>query len=95
MGDALTPHHMPQVALGFTSRAEGGALVMTAEEHAMTRTYGVLGRITARQEAGMSFRDVLARDIRDVRQIVGPKYDAGLRDLLKYYWHNFPDLMSK
>jgi hypothetical protein len=34
VGDTLTPHHMPQVRLGFTSRAEGGALVMTAEEHA-------------------------------------------------------------
>ncbi|AUX35802.1 MULTISPECIES: RHS repeat-associated core domain-containing protein [Sorangium] len=95
VGDGLTPHHMPQVALGFTSRADGGALVMMAEEHAATRTYGVLGRVTARTEAGMSFRDVLARDIRDVRQIVGPKYDQGLRDLLQFYRQNFPELMER
>nr|WP_237244772.1 RHS repeat-associated core domain-containing protein [Sorangium cellulosum] len=80
VGDALTPHHMPQAALGFTSRAEGGALVMTNAEHALTRTYFAKGVATARAEAGLSFRRVLARDIRDVRQIVGPKYDQGLRD---------------
>ncbi|MCC6553980.1 MAG: hypothetical protein IT372_13295, partial [Polyangiaceae bacterium] len=95
VGDALTPHHMPQAAMGFTSRAKGGALVMTAEEHAMPRTYGALGRATARSEAGMSFRDVLARDIRDVRRIVGSKYDSGLRDLLRYYREIFPDLMRR
>ncbi|MGK3969348.1 RHS repeat domain-containing protein [Sorangium sp. So ce118] len=95
VGDGLTPHHMPQVALGFTSRADGGALVMMAEEHAATRTYGALGRVTARAEAGMSFRDVLARDIRDVRQIVGPKYDQGLRDLLQFYRQEFPELMER
>jgi len=37
----------------------------------------------------------LARDIRDVRQIVGPRYDPGLRDLLQYYYKNFPDLMRQ
>ncbi|WP_434042141.1 MULTISPECIES: RHS repeat-associated core domain-containing protein [Sorangium] len=95
VGDGLTPHHMPQAALGFTSRADGGALVMMAEEHAATRTYGALGRVTARTEAGMSFRDVLARDIRDVRQIVGPKYDQGLRDLLQLYRRDFPELMER
>jgi hypothetical protein len=95
VGDALTPHHMPQAALGFTSRAEGGALVMTAEEHAMTRTYGALGRATARAEAGLSFREVLARDIRDVRRIVGAKYDEGIRELLRYYRQHFPELLRK
>ena len=94
-GDMLSPHHMPQVALGFTTRAEGGALVMTEAEHALTRTFSSRGIATARAEVGMSFRDVLARDIRDVRQIVGPKYDQGLRDLLGYYYDNFPQLMRK
>jgi hypothetical protein len=95
VGDALTPHHMPQAALKFTSRAEGGALVMAAEEHAATRTYGALGRATARSEAGVAFRDVLARDIRDVRRIVGSKYDEGLRDLLRYYREHFPELIAR
>ncbi len=95
VGDALTPHHMPQAALGFTSRAEGGALVMTNAEHTLTRTYFAKGVATARAEAGLSFRRVLARDVRDVRQIAGPKYDQGLRDLLQYYRTNFPELMAK
>ena len=94
IGDDLTPHHMPQAALGFTSRADGGALVMTAKEHAMTRTFGALGRVTARADKGKPFRDVLAQDMRNVRQIVGPKYDQGLQDLLKYYYDNFPELME-
>jgi len=95
VGDALTPHHMPQAALGFTSREEGGALVMTSSEHALTRTYSGKGVATARAEAGLPFRQVLARDIRDVRQLVGPKYDQGIRDLLQYYRTNFPELMAK
>ncbi len=43
----------------------------------------------------MSFREVLARDLRDVRQLFGPKYDQGLRDLLQYYRQNFPELMAR
>ena len=94
-GDNLTPHHMPQTALGFTSRADGGALVMPYPEHARTRTFGRRGAITARQEAGSSFRQVLARDIRDVRSIVGAKYNHGLRDLITPYKTSHPNLMLK
>ncbi len=43
----------------------------------------------------MAFRDVLARDIRDVRSIGGSQYNQGLRDLLNYYCTNFPELMRK
>ena len=95
VGDGLTPHHMPQAALEFTSRAEGSALVMTEAEHALTRTYFGKGAATARADAGLSFRQVLASDIRDVRQIVGSKYDQGLRDLLQYYRVNFPSLIAR
>ena len=95
VGDMLTPHHMPQAALELTATADGGALVMTHAEHALTRTYAGRGIATARAEAGMPFRNVLARDIRDVRKIVGTKYDAGLRDLLRYYRKNFPELMKR
>src|SRR5204863_4040645 len=37
----------------------------------------------------MVFRDVLARDIRDVRQIAGSKYDPGLRQLLQLLLREF------
>jgi hypothetical protein len=69
--------------------------MMEASEHQLTRTFFSNGRITAHEEAGMAFRDVLARDIRDVRQIVGPKYDPGLRRVIGYYYENFPDLMRR
>ncbi len=95
VGDALTPHHMPQAALGLTSRAEGGALVMVDSEHALTRTFAGKGAATARSEAGLPFRQVLARDMRDVRRIVGSKYDQGLRDLLTYYKTHFPEKMVR
>jgi hypothetical protein len=94
-GDQLTPHHMPQVAAKFTTRGEGGALALPHEEHVVTRTYGVRGRAIARAEAGLPFRQVLARDIRDVRRIAGGKYNKGVRELITYYRENFPNLMQK
>ncbi|MDP2311520.1 MAG: SpvB/TcaC N-terminal domain-containing protein [Pseudomonadota bacterium] len=94
-GDALTPHHLPQVAAEFTARADGGALVMQDVEHALTRTFAGRGAATARAEAGMSFRAVLARDIVDVRGIVGTKYNQGLLDVIAYYRTNYPGLMQR
>ncbi|WP_200157344.1 RHS repeat-associated core domain-containing protein [Allochromatium vinosum] len=94
-GDNLTPHHMPQAAAGFTSRADGGALMMPEAEHILTRTYGFKGAVTAKQEAGMKFRAVLAKDMGDVRSIGGAQYNQGLQELLSYYRTNFPELMMK
>lgn len=85
---------MPQAAQEFTSYAEGGALVMPQSEHFLTRTFGG-SAVTLRNEADMSSRDVFARDIRDVRRMVGPKYDQGLRDLIHYYKQNFPKLIER
>jgi len=95
VGDELEAHHMPQAAAQFTERSEGGALVMTQEEHMATRTYFSKGAAVAREEAGLPFREVLARDISDVRDIVGSKYNEGLQDLIKYYKQNFPTLINK
>jgi RHS repeat-associated protein len=95
VGDGLTPHHMPQAALNFTSRAEGGALVLPHAEHILTRTYGARGAVTAQAERGLSFRDVFARDIRDIRSIAGSKYNSGLLNLTNYYRINFPPLIQK
>jgi hypothetical protein len=92
-GDQLTPHHMPQTAVRFTSRDEGGALALPYEEHVLTRTYGVRGRVVARAEAHLPFRQVLALDIRDIRRIAGRKYNKGLRDLISYYREHFAALM--
>jgi len=94
-GDELTPHHMPQVAAGFTTAPKGGALVLPHTEHVRTRTYGGRGRAVARAERGLPFRRVLARDIRDVRRQFGTKYDPGLRNLIRYYRQEHPELMRK
>ena len=94
-GDGLTPHHMPQAGAGRTGYDEGGALVMSHTEHMATRTWGPRGIQTLQQDIGLTFREVLSKDIRDVRQIVGPKYNEGLRDLINYYRRSFPDLMKK
>jgi hypothetical protein len=95
VGDELTPHHMPQAALGFTSRAEGGAIVLARTEHVLTRTFGFRGGEVAAQEASTSFRTVLARDIRDLRSIVGAKYNEGIKNLVQYYRDQFPQLIGK
>lgn len=86
---------MPQVALKFTSRGDGGALVMTQQEHALTRTFGPRGAQTAAADRGLSFRQALAQDVRDARRIVGTNYDNGIRELIGYYYDNFPNLMKK
>lgn len=95
VGDDLTGHHIPQAALNFTSKADGGAIAMTTAEHAATRTFTFKGAATAIEDAATSFRDVLAKDIRDVRGIVGNAYNKGLQDVTKYYRENFPSLMKK
>jgi hypothetical protein len=48
-----------------------------------------------RADSELSFRSVLAKDIRDIRSFSGPKYNEGLRGLADYYRQNFPQLMSK
>ncbi|TLQ43820.1 Rhs family-like protein [Streptomyces marianii] len=90
-GDGLEAHHMPQDGLGHLPRNEGGAIVMKAADHALTRTYKSRGRRTKRLEAGLSFRTVLARDIWDMRRIGQLQYgdpgyyNTGIRRLLTYY----------
>jgi hypothetical protein len=59
---------------------------------------GVRGVTRIRETTGAkppTFREELARDMREVRRSVGPEYDSVLRDLLRYYRSNFPSLMAK
>lgn len=95
VGDNLTPHHMPQAALNFTSYEQGGAIMLPQSDHILTRTYGFRGALTAQQDAGLAFRSVLANDVRDLRSISGSQYNQGIQDLLQYYRQNFPQLMAK
>ena len=95
VGDQITPHHMPQAAAGYTGYGEGGALAMEQSEHVLTRTYGGRGISTLKTDADLSFRQVLATDIAEVRSIVGSRYNGGLRAVIDYYRENFPNLMAK
>lgn len=86
---------MPQDGLGFLPRKDGGAIVMTEVDHMGTRTFGANGRATKAADSGRSFRDILVKDIRDLRSKFGSKYNSGIRDLLEYYDTNESALMKK
>src|SRR5262249_27238531 len=102
-GDELTPHHMTADKRHFLPRDEGGAVMMRTEDHMLTRTWGTRGRLLseAEEKAGVSFRDTLARDIRDIRQIGASKrgswrfYNKGVQDMMKYYRDQHPELLVK
>jgi hypothetical protein len=68
---------------------------MTQGEQELTRTFGFKGRLTAIADAGTAFRQALAQVIRNVRSIVGTKYNEGLLNLTRYYKENFPNLIKK
>jgi RHS repeat-associated protein len=101
VGDDLTPHHMPQDALGHLPRNEGGALALPTKIHEQTRTFGNAGKATKAADAGKSFRQVLAADIRDVRRLARSEYgttryyNQGLGDLMTYYRTYYPNLLTK
>jgi len=84
-GDGLEAHHMPQAGAGFTTRARGGAIVIKATDHRLTRTYG------RRADPNEDFRTALARDIQDLRRIGeavhgDPSYfNQGIKGLVTYY----------
>ncbi len=94
-GDNLTAHHMPQDARHFLPREQGGAIVLTEPEHALTRTYFGKGRIVAREEADLPFNQTLQRDIDDLRRIApnDPVIDRGIENLLQYYDDVAPHLL--
>ena len=95
VGDGLDIHHMPEAAAGFTSRAEGGAIAIPHELHAQTRTYGARGVASLKSDSGLSFRQVLARDIADLRSVGGSDYNQGILGVLDYDKANFPELMAR
>lgn len=61
----------------------------------LTGTYGYKGVRALREDEGLSFREVLAKDVRDLRRIAGKQYNTGLRALIRYYRDYFPSLMEK
>lgn len=99
-GDALTPNHIPQAASGrIPNYRDFAAHMMTHADHVMTRTYGGAGRRTARMDAGLSFRKVLAADFLNLRSIGqanhgDPGYFNGtITGMMQYYRANYPHLL--
>ncbi|MFC1432645.1 polymorphic toxin-type HINT domain-containing protein [Streptacidiphilus sp. N1-3] len=90
-GDGLTAHHMPQDAMHYLDRNEGGSVVMTQADHELTRTYSGRGGVTKIQDAGLPFRQVLAMDLWDMRRIGqlshgDPGYfNKGISQMMAYY----------
>lgn len=90
-GDGLTAHHMPQDALRFLPRNDGGSVVMKEADHALTRTFSNAGKVTKAAETGLPFRTVLARDLWDLRSVGQQQYgdpsyyDAGIKQMMAYY----------
>ena len=81
-------HHLPQNAynvneLGMT-RNEGPALLMTKEDHALTRTYRGRGKQTMISDKGLNARQRMVLDIINIRENFGTKYNEGLLDAIKY-----------
>lgn len=68
---------------------------MTTAEHALTRTYKGKGVAALKVDMNSSCRSILAKDIRDVRSIVGSKYNKGLLEVIEYNKNMFPKLMRK
>ncbi|MFC9606267.1 ricin-type beta-trefoil lectin domain protein [Streptomyces niveus] len=100
VGDDLTPNHIPQAASGrIPNYRDFAAHMMTDADHRMTRTYGGAGRRTARVDAGLTFRQVLAADFANLRMIGqvnhgDPSYFNGaISGMMQYYRANYPHLL--
>ena len=80
-------HHMPQNAydkiIGI-SRSDGPALLMSKEDHALTRTFAGRGKATMREDIGLSARQRMAKDLWDIKNKFGKKYNEGIKQMLDY-----------
>ncbi len=80
-------HHMAQNAYNKTigiSRNDGPALLMSKEDHELTRTFKYKGAQTMKDDVGLSARQRMELDIQDIRTLFGNKYDEGIEQMLEY-----------
>lgn len=66
------------------SRSNGPALLMTKEDHALTRTFKGRGKSTMIADAGLSARQRMVLDIKDIRENFGRKYNQGMLQMIEY-----------
>ncbi|MBQ2887201.1 MAG: hypothetical protein IJE43_26105, partial [Alphaproteobacteria bacterium] len=80
-------HHMPQYAYEKTvgiSRNDGPALLMSKEDHALTRSFAGRGKATMIEDIGLSARQRMAKDLWDIKNKFGTKYNEGIKQMLEY-----------
>jgi RHS repeat-associated protein len=93
--DDLTPHHVPQAALGLTPYDEGAAIALYTASHRLTRTYGTKGIATKAEDAGLPLQEALDKDYADLRSLNLPfDVEAGIAQIQQYYETNFPNLLG-
>ncbi|WP_077611728.1 RHS repeat-associated core domain-containing protein [Clostridium sp. Marseille-P2415] len=66
------------------SRADGPALLMSKEDHALTRTFRGRGKAAMINDAGLTARQRMVLDIVDIRKNFGTKYNKGMLDMISY-----------
>lgn len=99
IGDGLDLHHMPNKRLPYMTPDQGYAMAITPEEHLRTRTYGRRAITVNNLETHLNFRQKLALDIMDMRNITqvtrGTRtfYNEGLLRAIRYYEFAFPGHM--
>ena len=69
--------------------------MMRTASHMLTRTYKYAGLIASRAEAGLPFRQVLARDLWDYRQIEPQLARQVIPAIIDFYRQNYPALIDK
>ena len=80
-------HHMPQDAYNKTigvSRNDGPALLMSREDHALTRSFAGRGKATMKEDIELSARQRMAKDLWDIKNKFGTKYNEGIKQMLEY-----------
>ena len=77
---------MPADSVSPISRHKGPAIQMDKADHELTSSYrsSNVAKAYRSEIAGMSPRDAMAREIRDVRRISGTKYNQATREMLDY-----------
>lgn len=81
---------MPADSVSPFSRSRGPAVHVELGDHKLTSSWGnsnaargYRAGLKAMIDAG-DFRGAMARDIRDLRQVAGPKYNRPVQEMLEY-----------
>jgi hypothetical protein len=80
-------HHVAQNRFNQNigiSRSDGPALLMSNQDHALTRTFRGKGKATMVNDLGLTARQRMALDIKDIRKNFGNSYNKGMLNMISY-----------